>query len=345
MKYTKLPNSAIEVSKICLGTMTFGEQNTEKESHEQLNYAFEKGVNFFDTAEMYSVPGSRETQGNSERYIGSWLSDQQREKVIIGTKITGPSIGLGYIREYMDFSNESIDDALGKSLKRLGTDYIDLYQLHWPERNANFFGKRNYKHDFNEEWKDNFDAVIHKLNSLVSSGKIRSYGISNETPWGLMRHLDISKSNNYSRCSTIQNPYSLLNRTFEIGLAEIAMREKVGLLSYSPMAFGSLSGKYLDGNLPEGSRLKRFPNFSRYNSKTAQVLVQKYAELAMELNISPAQLALAFVNHQPFLSANIIGATNLNQLKENIESMSIELSEETLEKIDDIQEVQPNPAP
>ena len=345
MKYTTLPNTTIEVSKICLGTMTFGEQNTEKEAHEMMNCAFEMGINFLDTAEMYSVPGRKETQGNSERIIGSWIANQQREKVIVATKVTGPSIGLAYIRKNMNFSNSSIDDAIEKSLKRLRTDYIDLYQLHWPERNTNFFGKRNYKHDFNEEWKDNFAAVIDKLNALKNAGKIRSYGVSNETPWGLMRHLEVSKNKELIRCSTIQNPYSLLNRTFEIGLAEMAIREEVGLMAYSPMAFGSLSGKYLNGNFPEGSRLKRFPNFSRYNSETAQVLVEKYSDLAKELNISPAQLALAFVNHQPFLSANIIGATNLHQLKENIGSISIELSEETLKRVDEIQEIQPNPAP
>jgi aryl-alcohol dehydrogenase-like predicted oxidoreductase len=345
MKYTNIPNTNIKVSKICLGTMTFGQQNTEAEAHEQLNYAIEKGINFIDTAEMYSVPGRKETQGSTERFIGSWLKDQQRESLVVATKVTGPSPGLSFLRDNMGFSNDSIDDAIGKSLKRLQTDYIDLYQLHWPERNANFFGKRNYSHDFEEKWEDNFNGVIEKLDSLVKEGKIRHYGVSNETPWGLMRHLGESAKNQLVRCKTIQNPYSLLNRTFEIGLAEISMRENVGLLAYSPMAFGSLSGKYLNGKMPEGSRLKLFPVFSRYNSDQSRFLVQKYADLSKELNMSLAQLSLAFVNQQPFLTSTIIGATTMEQLEENIKSIHVELAKEILKEIDTIQDLQPNPAP
>lgn len=345
MKYTTIQNTNIKVSKICLGTMTFGEQNTESEAHEQLNYAVEKGINFIDTAEMYSVPGRKETQGSTERFIGSWLQHQKRENLIIATKITGPSPGLSYIRDNMGFSNSAIDDALEKSLKRLKTDYVDVYQLHWPERSTNFFSQRNYKHNFNDKWEDNFKEVIEKLDSLVKEGKIRHYGVSNETPWGLMRHLEESKNNNLTRCKTIQNPYSLLNRTFEIGLAEVAMREKVGLLAYSPMAFGMLSGKYLDGKMPKNARLTLFPVFSRYNSNESRFLTQKYADLAKELNISLAQLSLAFVTQQPFVTSNIIGATSMEQLKENISSIHVKLTEETLKKIDEIQELQPNPAP
>ncbi len=345
MKYTTIQNTNIKVSKICLGTMTFGEQNTESEAHEQLNYAVEKGINFIDTAEMYSVPGRQETQGNTEKYIGSWLKNQKRDELVIATKITGPNSGLSYIRDNMGFSNEAIDDALEKSLKRLKTDYIDVYQLHWPERSTNFFSQRNYKHNFEDKWEDNFKEVIEKLDSLVKEGKIRHYGVSNETPWGLMRHLEESKNNNLTRCKTIQNPYSLLNRTFEIGLAEVAMREKVGLLAYSPMAFGMLSGKYLGGKMPKNARLTLFPVFSRYNSNESRFLTQKYADLAKELNLSLAQLSLAFVTQQPFVTSNIIGATSMEQLKENISSIHVELTEETLQKIDEIQELQPNPAP
>jgi len=345
MKYTTIQNTDIKVSKICLGTMTFGQQNTEIEAHEQLNYAVEKGINFIDTAEMYSVPGRKETQGSTERFIGTWLQHQKREELVVATKIAGPNPGLNYIRENMGFSNEAINDALEKSLKRLKTDYVDLYQLHWPDRNANYFGKRNYQHNFDEKWNDNIKEVIQKLDSLVKEGKIRHYGVSNETSWGLMKHLTESTNNQLTRCKTIQNPYSLLNRTYEIGLAEISIREKVGLLAYSPMAFGMLSGKYLGGKLPEGSRLKLFPVFSRYNSDQSQFLTQKYADLAEELNLSLAQLALAFVNQQPFVTSNIIGATNLEQLKENIESIHVELSQEILDKINVIQELQPNPAP
>lgn len=345
MKYTTIQNTDIKVSKICLGTMTFGEQNTESEAHEQLNYAVDKGINFIDTAEMYSVPGSEKTQGSTERFIGSWLQHKKRENFVVATKITGPSEGLSYIRNKMGFSNEAIDDALEKSLKRLKTDYIDVYQLHWPERNSNFFGIRNYEHNFDDAWEDNFKGIIEKLDALVKEGKIRHYGVSNETPWGLTRHLTESTNHKLTRCKTIQNPYSLLNRTYEIGLAEISMREKVGLLAYSPMAFGMLSGKYLDGKMPEGSRLKLFPVFSRYNSDQSRFLTQKYADLAKELNISVAELSLAFVHQQPFVTSTIIGATNIEQLSENIGSIDIELSKETLKKIDEIQELQPNPAP
>lgn len=347
MKYTFLPNTEIKVSKICLGTMTFGEQNTEADAHEQLNYALENGVNFIDTAEMYSVPGRKETQGSTERFIGNWLKDQKREDIILATKIAGPSAGLSYVRDNMGFSNAAIDDAIEKSFKRLQTDYIDLYQLHWPERNANFFGKRNYVHNSQEKWEDNFKQVVEKLDMLVKEGKIRHYGVSNETPWGMMRHLEESKNNSLTRCKTVQNAYSLLNRTFEIGMAEIAMRENVGLLAYSPLAFGALSGKYL-GNDHTNSRMEVFPQLRKmrkYLGDEAIFATKKYVELAKKNNITPTQLALAFVNQRPFVTSNIIGATNLVQLKENIGSIDITLSEEILIEIDVIQELQPNPAP
>jgi aryl-alcohol dehydrogenase-like predicted oxidoreductase len=345
MKYSNIPNTTIKVSKICLGTMTFGEQNSEQDGHQQLNYAVEQGVNFIDTAEAYSVPGRKETQGSTERIIGTWLKNQQREKLVVATKIAGPHDYFNYIRENMEFKKPIILEAINNSLKRLQTDYVDIYQLHWPERNTNYFGKRNYKHHPNEAWEDNFKEVIETLDELVKEGKIRHYGVSNETSWGLMRQLTESTYNNLTRCKTIQNPYSLLNRLFEVNLAEIAMREKVGLLAYSPLAFGTLTGKYLNGKLPENSRIKLFPQYSRYSSNQAQFLTQKYQDLANELNISLAQLSLAFVNQREFLTANIIGATTMQQLKENISSIHVELSEEILEKIDQIQELQPNPAP
>jgi aryl-alcohol dehydrogenase-like predicted oxidoreductase len=310
-----------------------------------LDYAFSKGINFLDTAEMYSVPGRKETQGDSERCIGTWLKNQKRDDVVVATKITGPNPGLSYVRENMDFSNASIDEALENNLKRLQTDYVDVYQLHWPERNTNFFGKLNYKHDSEEKWEDNYARIVAKLDSLVKEGKIRHYGISNETPWGLMRYLNESKNNNLECVKTVQNPYSLLNRTYEIGMAEISMREDVGLLAYSPLAFGVLSGKYLNGRMPEKSRLKLFPVFSRYNSKESSFLTEKYAELAQKHDLSLAKLALAFVSQQPFVTANIIGATTMDQLKENIASIDVNLSNEILEEIDAIQLLQPNPAP
>ncbi len=347
MQYTTLPNTDIKVSKICLGTMTYGEQNTENEAHEQLNYAVEKGINFIDTAELYSVPGKKETQGSTEKFIGSWLKDQKRDDLIIGSKITGPSSGLIYIRENLGFSNEAIDEALEKSLKRLQTDYIDLYQLHWPERNTNFFGSRNYKHNDDERWEDNFKKIIEKLDSLVKEGKIRHYGVSNETSWGMMRHLNESNLNKLTRCKTIQNAYSLLNRTFEMGLAEISMRENVGLLAYSPLAFGALSGKYLNNTSSE-YRMEKYPQLKlmrRYLSKESIFITEKYLELAQKNNLSLAQLALAFINQQPFLTSNIIGATTMEQLRENIGSIEVDLSPEILDEIDQINELQPNPAP
>jgi len=345
MKYTKIPQTDIKVSKICLGTMTYGQQNTESEAHEQLNYAIDQGVNFIDTAEMYSIPGKKETQGSTERYIGSWLKDQKREDLVVATKITGPMPYFNYIRPNLGFSKEVLHDALNKSLERLQTEYVDIYQLHWPERSVNFFGQRNFKHDPDEKWQDNFKDIIEALDGLVKEGKIRHYGVSNESSWGVMRQVSESKNHGLTTCKTIQNPYSLLNRTFEINLAEVSLREQIGLLAYSPLAFGVLSGKYLDGKMPENSRLKLFPAYSRYSNPQALKLTALYAELAKQHNLSLTELSLAFVNQRPFVTGNIIGATTMEQLKENIGSIDVTLSDEILNEIDRIQELQPNPAP
>jgi len=345
MKYTTIPGTDIRVSKICLGTMTYGQQNTEAEAHEQLSYALDQGVNFIDTAEMYSIPGRKETQGSTERYIGSWLKDQKREELVVATKITGPMPYFNYLRDNLGFSREVIHSALDQSLKRLQTDYVDVYQLHWPERNVNFFGQRNYAHKDDEAWTDNFHEVIETLDGLVKDGRIRHYGVSNETSWGVMRQLQESDKHGLTRCKTIQNPYSLLNRTFEINLAEVSMRENVGLLAYSPLAFGVLSGKYLGGRMPEKSRIKLFPNYSRYSNPQALQLTEKYKEMADRHGLSLTHLSLAFVNQRPFVTSNIIGATTMEQLRENISSIDIELSEEMLSEIDEIQNLQPNPAP
>ncbi len=345
MKYTYLSNTNIKVSKICLGTMTFGEQNTEKEGHEQLDFALEQGVNFVDTAELYSVPGRVETQGSTEKIIGSWIAKGNRDKIILASKIAGPSRGLSYIRENLGFSKKALNEALEKSLKRLQTDYLDLYQLHWPERNTNCFGIKNYKHNPSEQWQENFAEVIETLNNFIKEGKIRHYGLSNETPYGILRYLEEAKAANLPQPISIQNPYSLLNRTFEIGNAEISIKKNIGLLAYSPLAFGILSGKFLNGKKHPQSRVELFPQMSRYNNNQVENVVNKYAEIANKHNLSLAQMSLAFVNQQAFVTSNIIGATNLIQLKENIESVNITLSEEILNEIESVFITQPNPAP
>lgn len=346
MKYTTLPTTDIKVSKICLGTMTWGQQNSEIEAHQQLDYAFSQGINFIDTAELYSVPGRKETNGSTERIIGTWLQKTgNRDQVILGTKVAGPNAGLTYIRENLGFSKEAVTEALHKSLTRLQTDYIDLYQLHWPERKANFFGKLGYEHDPNEAWEDNINEVLHTLNSFVKAGKIRHIGLSNETPWGTMRFLEEAKNNpELPRILTVQNPYSLLNRSYEIGMAEISMRSKVGLLAYSPLAFGVLSGKYILGN-PENGRINLFPQLARYNDIQARLATAKYFELAQKHALSLTQMALAYINGQPFLTSSIIGATSMVQLKENIDSIDVVLNEEVLRGIQKIHLQHPNPAP
>lgn len=345
MKYTKIPNTDIKVSKICLGSMTWGEQNTEAEGHEQLEYAFEQGVNFIDTAELYSIPGRKETQGSSERIIGTWLKNKKREDLVIASKIAGPNPGLSYIREPQQYTKELVLETVEKNLKRLQTDYIDVYQLHWPDRNVNFFGKLNYKHNPTEQWDDKIAELVETMDSLVKQGKIRHYGLSNETPWGTMRHLNESDKNNLTRCKTIQNPYSLLNRSYEVGMAEVSMRENVGLLAYSPLGFGVLSGKYFNNQIPEKSRIDLFPNYNRYSNKEAMFLAEKYNELAQKHNLSLVELSLAFIAQQPFVTSTIIGATKMEQLKQNIATINVELSEELLTEIDEIHKLQPNPAP
>jgi aryl-alcohol dehydrogenase-like predicted oxidoreductase len=345
MNYTTLPNSDIKISKICLGTMTFGEQNTEAEAHEQMDYAFESGINFFDTAEMYSVPGRKETYGGTEKIIGTWFKKSgKREDIVLATKIAGPSPGMPYIRENMDFSPASIALSIDKSLTRLQTDYIDLYQLHWPERKANFFGQRGFKVQ-NDAWEDNIQSVLETLGGFVKQGKINHIGLSNETPWGMMRFLEESKYHNLPRIKTIQNPYSLLSRLFEVGSSEVCMRENVGLLAYSPLAFGILSGKYLSGeNLPK-ARITLFPQLARYNSAQCCEATKLYEQIAKKNGLSLTQLALAFVTQQAFVTSNIIGATTMAQLKENIATIDVSLSDEIIAEINAVQAIIPDPAP
>ncbi len=346
MIYTNLPGTTDKISKICLGTMTFGEQNSEKESHEQLDYAFDQGVNFIDTAELYAVPSSKDNHGRTEQFIGSWFAKTGKRKAcFLATKVTGPSPNLSYIADNLGYSAERLDSAIEKSLKRLQTDYIDLYQLHWPERKTNYFSKRGYTHDVHDPWKNNFLDILGKLESHIQAGNIRYWGVSNETPWGLMKFIHLADNHNLPRPLTIQNPYSLLNRTFEIGLAEIAHRESVGLLAYSPLGFGLLTGKYHRGTDKPDSRLNKFPSMSRYNKPQSWEAARKYQEVADKHGLTLTQMALQFVNSRTFLTANIIGATSVKQLKENIDSIHVELSNECLKDIERVHESIPNPAP
>ncbi len=346
MRYTKLPHTEIEVSKICLGTMTWGKQNTEKEGFEQMDFALDQGINFFDTAELYPVPAHPDRYAHTEIIIGNWFKKRaNREKIVLASKIAGKAPFTKFIRS-TGFRKDSIIEAVEGSLKRLQTDYIDLYQLHWPERSTNYFGQRGYEHSISDHWKDNIHQVLETLRDLISAGKIRHVGISNETPWGTMRYLEESKVHSeLPRMITIQNPYSLLNRLFEVGLSEISMRESIGLLAYSPLGFGVLSGKYLGGLKPENARVTLFPNYNRYSGDTAMEATQKYADLAKKHGLSLPQMALAFVTSRSFLTSNIIGATSMAQLRENIESIHLDLNEEVLAGIEAIHKEIPNPAP
>lgn len=343
MKYNTLPNTSIKVSKICLGTMTWGQQNTESEAHEQMDYAIDHGVNFFDTAEAYPVPARAETYGRTEEYIGTWFKKSlNREKIILASKVAGPGDYTAHIRS-TGFSKNAIKEALHGSLKRLQTDYIDLYQLHWPERPINCFGIRDYPYQAETKWIYNFKEILETLNGLIKEGKIRQIGLSNESPWGTMRYLEESKQNNLPKPITIQNAYSLLHRTFEAGLSEISLKENIGLLPYSPLGFGVLSGKYLNG-IPKDSRIALFPNYNRYNSPECKLAVNKYLAIAQKHGLSLTQLSLAFVNQLPFVTSNIIGATKMSQLKENIGSINIDLSQEIIDDINAVHAVIPNPA-
>jgi aryl-alcohol dehydrogenase-like predicted oxidoreductase len=345
MKYTTLPNTDIKVSKICLGTMTWGNQNTQDEGFAQMDLALDKGVNFFDVAELYPVPATAERYADTERIIGNWFAKTgNRDKVVLATKIAGPGDYTAHIRT-TGFSKEALNEAVDNSLKRLKTDYIDLYQLHWPERQTNTFGIRDYKHNPDDQWKDNFNEVLHSLDAIVKSGKIRQVGISNEKAWGTMRYLEESRAHNLPRMITIQNAYSLINRVFEGDMAEVALRENIGLLAYSPMAFGVLSGKYIKGIAADNARLKLFPRFARYSGEQATEATKYYLKIAEDHNMTLAQMSLAFVNERPFITSNIIGATSILQLEENIDSINITLSEEVMEKINAVHAQIPNPAP
>ena len=344
MNYTTLPNTQIKVSKTCLGTMTFGEQNSEIDAHSQLDYAIEKGVNFIDTAEMYPIAAREETLGKTERYIGSWLKKSgKRDDLVIATKIAGPNRKMAYIRNPLDFSKKNIHQAVDLSLKNLQTDYIDLYQMHWPERIMNMFGQRGVS-KIDTEWQENFFEVLSIYDALIKEGKIKHIGVSNENPYGVMKFISESEKHNLPRIVTIQNPFSLLNRLYEVGLSEIGMRENVGLLAYSPLAFSYLTGKHLNGIQPT-SRLGLFPQFTRYSNENCHKATKLYQELAQANGLTLTQMALAFVNQQDFVTATIIGATTMKQLQENITAFDTVLSPEIISEINKIQELIPNPAP
>ena len=346
MDYNKLGNTDIHVSRLCLGSMTWGEQNTETEAHEQLDYAVANGINFIDTAELYPVVPKGETQGLTETCIGTWLSKRHdRDKLIIASKVCAKADWLPYLRNgEARLDKQNILAALNASLTRLQTDYLDLYQLHWPERDANYFGKLSYYHTPEKDGVP-ISETLAVLDEIVQSGKVRYIGISNETAWGCAEYLRAAREEQRPRIVSIQNPYNLLNRSFEIGLAEFAHREQVGLLAYSPLAFGVLSGKYLHNSKPAGSRLVMFDRFSRYTNPQANAATGAYIELAKDYQIDPAQLALAYVNTRPFLTSNIIGATTMEQLRSNINSIQLTLDKEVVKKIEAIHARYPNPSP
>mgnify|MGYP001158107213 CR=1 FL=1 len=346
MKFKKLSKTDIDVSLICLGTMTWGEQNSQEEAFAQMNYSVEAGINFFDTAELYAVPPKADTYTKTETMIGNWFQEKKnRDQIILATKISGP--GPSWIRGGgMQYNEQSISKAIEGSLKRLQTDYIDLYQLHWPERTTNFFSKLGYKHDMKEDEWNSFESILTVLNKFVDQGKIRHIGLSNETPYGLTKYLNLSETLNLPRVVSVQNPYSLVNRTYEVGMAEISIRDQAGLLAYSPLGFGVLSGKYLNNQMPEGSRLKLFgSSFPRYQGTRTSKAVEEYSIIAKKHNLSLTQMSLAFVNQQEFVTSNIIGATTIEQLKENIDSINVNLSPQILEEINSIHNKNPNPAP
>ena len=346
MQYEILPQLNEKVSKICLGTMTWGQQNNETQAHAQMAMALGEGVNFWDTAEMYPSPPDKDKQGSTERYIGSWFhKNKQRDKVILASKMSP----MSFLRDGQSrYNAEHISAAIDGNLERLQTDYIDIYQLHWPERQANFFSQRGYNEQMAAQSLADltpFLETIQALNDEIKKGRIRAYGLSNDTAWGLMRYLWEADKNGLIAPITVQNPYSLLNRLYEVGMAEIAHREQVGLLAYSPLGFGVLSGKYLNGKRPTGARLTQYDHYSRYINEQAQSATAEYANIAADAGLDMAQMALAFVNTRPFVTSNIIGATNTEQLQANIDSVNLTLSADVLAAIEAVHTRQPNPAP
>ncbi|UAN28014.1 NADP(H)-dependent aldo-keto reductase [Serratia ureilytica] len=346
MQYHRIPHSSLEVSVLGLGTMTFGEQNSEADAHAQLDYALAAGVNLIDTAELYPVPPRPETQGLTESYIGSWIKARgNREKIVLASKVSGPVRGTdSSIRPQQALDRKNIRAALDASLKRLNTDYLDLYQLHWPQRATNCFGKLNYQYT-DDKATVTLLETLEALTEQVRAGKIRYIGVSNETPWGVMRYLQLAEKHELPRIVSIQNPYSLLNRSFEIGLAEISQHEGVELLAYSSLAFGTLSGKYLNGAKPAGARNTLFTRFNRYSGQQTQRAIAEYVALAKKHGLDPSQMALAFVRQQPFVASALLGATSVEQLKINLDSLDVILDEDVLQALEEIHTRFTIPAP
>jgi len=346
MEYRRLGRTDLLVSAVCLGTMTFGEQNTRVQAHEQLDRALAAGIDFIDTAEIYPVPPKAETQGRTEAYIGSWLSRRRcRDRLIIASKVAGPGDSVSYLRPgTVRLDRRNIEAAVNESLKRLRTDYIDLYQVHWPDRDTNFFGRLGYLHPA-DDLSVPIAETLEALAQLAQAGKIRHAGLSNETPWGVMRLIELAERQGLPRIVSIQNPYNLLNRTFEIGLAEVALREQCGLLAYSPLGFGVLSGKYRNGTRPAGARLTLFTRFTRYSNPQTDRAAAEYVALARRHGLDPAQMALAWVTSRPFVTATLLGATTLDQLETNLASIGLTLSAEVIAEIEAIHTRQPSPSP
>jgi len=346
MEFRELGRTGLKVSVIGLGTMTFGVQNTEAEGHAQIDRALDAGVNFVDTAEVYAVPPTAESYGTTERIIGSWIAQRRgRDRIILATKVAGPggALGLTYVRGGDNrLDRQNILQAIDGSLRRLQTDYVDLYQLHWPARATNFFGRLGYQHVDSPD-VSTIDETLEVLNDLVRAGKVRFIGVSNETPWGMHRYLELAEQRGWPRLVSIQNPYNLLNRSFEVGLAEMAIKEQVGLLAYSPLAFGVLTGKFMNGARPPAARIVRWSRFARYSGDLADRVTAAYVAIARDHGLNPAQMALAFVNRQRFLTSTLIGATTMEQLETDLASIDVRLSDAVIQAIEGVHRAHPNP--
>lgn len=346
MRYSPFGPTGFDISLITLGTMTWGRQNSAAEGHAHMDYAVERGINAFDTAELYAVPSTAEYWGKTEKIIGDWFrATGKRKEIFLATKIAGPRSFASHVRGgNLGFNHQQINEAVGQSLDRLQTDYLDLYQLHWPVRDTNFFGKRGVQSVGRDGWEDDFLDILRTMDELIRAGTIRHWGVSNETPWGLMRILHLAEVHDLPRPVSIQNPYSLLSRGFEVGLAEVCLRENIAGFHYSPLGMGRLTGKYLDGSARPDARLNKFKRLSRYNNDNALAATAAYAEVAKKHDLSMTQMALAFVNDQEFTASNIIGATNMDQLRTNIDSVELELNEEVLRDLEAVQSCFPDPS-